>query len=102
MRCLKFNYISNIGLIVGIASILFVLVTCLPSNQSFGLTLADSGILSNRRHDLLSSQTTTGQQSLNYTNLGKSLGCMDLNANSAHAIALAKVLNCNNNNKISR
>jgi hypothetical protein len=88
---------------VGIASILFVLVIYLPSNQSFGLTLADSGILSNRRHDLLSSQTTVtaGQeQPLNYTNLGKSLGCMDLNANSAHAIALAKVLNCSNNNKI--
>ena len=98
MRCIKSLYVSNIALIVGIP-IIILLVTCLPSSQSFALTLGDDGTLSSRRHDLLSSQQkTTGQQQqpLNYTNLGKSLGCTDLNANSAHAVALAKVLNCNN------
>jgi hypothetical protein len=102
MRCVKSLYVSNMCITVGMVSILFVLVTCLPSSQSFALTVGDSGTLSGRRHDLLSGPAFTGQQNENYTNLGKSLGCTDLNTNSAHAAALAKVLNCSNNNKIDR
>jgi hypothetical protein len=92
----KLTHISDNGLILRIIGIiLFIIMAYLPV-QLFAQTISD-GILNDRRHDLLSSQSTGQQQQpLNYTDLGKSLGCTDLNTNSPHAVNIGKILNCNN------